>query len=148
MLFTDRIPPPDRHVVLVLVTWQRIESVRNDSEMRAFADALSRKVKRFAFPDDFNRYVTPLQRRLIERHDKASPEGSALRELAEIRVLAEAQPDAAKVELTFYSVRRDDAPAHFDGVSWERLGRPQDVPLEGHPSDSRSPVTWSSDTPR
>jgi hypothetical protein len=102
----------------VMVRWERIAGVSNDIEGRAFALALSRKASRFAFPDDFNEYVAPLAKRLREKHDKQSPEGNALRALAEVRVMAEPHWDAPEVDLTFYFIREQDAVAEFDGKPW------------------------------
>ena len=92
----------------VVAGWKRTPGPSTDAEARAFARALARKLERFAFPDDFNVYVEPLSRRFTEKHGKESPEGRALRDLLEIRVLARPNWDAAQVELTFYFVRKQN----------------------------------------
>jgi len=85
----------------VLATWERIPGWASDAEARTFADALTRKRGRFAFPDAFTELVDPLRKRLQEKHDKQSPEGEALRALREIRVTASPSWDASEVTLTF-----------------------------------------------
>lgn len=112
----------DRSVTVdkaLMVRWARSRGVRDDVEARAFAGALARKAARFAFPDDFNEYVAPLARRLAEKHNKQSEEGAALRSLAEVRIMAEPNWDAAEVELTFYFIRARDADSGFNGISWD-----------------------------
>lgn len=91
----------------LLATWERVEGCRSDQESRAFADALARKRRRFAFPDDFTRLVEPLRERLEEKHGKQSPEGTALRALREIRVAASPSWDAEQVTLIFWFVLGD-----------------------------------------
>ncbi len=103
----------------VVARWPRTVGCRTDKERASFAFALSRKRARFAFPDDFNEWVAPLQNRVAERHDKQSPEGRALRALDEIRVKAEpADWYANPVELTFYFIR-DEGDAVFEGKRWD-----------------------------
>ena len=80
----------------------RMQGMRTDQEARTFAQALARKRARFAFPDDFNCWVKPLSKRFSKKHDSPeSPEGAALRSLAEIRVRASPSWDARQVECTF-----------------------------------------------
>jgi len=45
--------------------WSRTVGCVTDEERRDFAQAVARKRRRFAFPDDFNRLAAPLQKRLI-----------------------------------------------------------------------------------
>jgi hypothetical protein len=102
----------------VIVSWAHTKGLNSDAETRGFAQALARKRTRFAFPDDFNSYVEPLRKRLIEKHGKESPEGDALRAMNEIRVRAEPAWDAQEVQITFYFVRRQDSASSFDGKPW------------------------------
>jgi hypothetical protein len=110
----DRVMSVEKAIV---AGWDRAAGCRTDDEARAFALALSRKRARAAFPDDFVALVSPLQRRIIEKHDKASAEGRALQALREVRVRAAPSWDAPAVELTFFFIREDDAP-DFEGRSW------------------------------
>lgn len=98
----------------VAAGWERTPGARGDAEARRIADALSRKRKRFAFPDDFTALAKRLQDRLIEKHGKASPEGEALRAVDEIRVTAAPFWDAAEVSLFFHFIRADAAGDAFD----------------------------------
>lgn len=117
----------------VLSQWPVAGTLANDKEIRDFQASLARKRQRFAFPDDFNALVKPLQKRLTEKHDKESPEGRALRALEEIRVLAEPFWDATSVTLTFYFIVSPDHPPVFEGRKWtdwstEWLGKLVKVP--------------------
>ena len=63
----------------MILCWNRIPGCASDPEVRSFAQALARKRARFAFPDDFNLWARKLQGRLVDKHDRDSPEGRALR---------------------------------------------------------------------
>lgn len=92
----------------VVAKWTRIPGWSTDVQARAFADSLARKRRRFAFPDDFTAFAKRLQNRLIEKHDKQTPEGVALRGLREIRVQATPSWDHATVTLMFWFVRYEE----------------------------------------
>jgi hypothetical protein len=104
----------------VVAQWARIAGCRTDAEARRFALALVRKRARVAFPDDFTALVERLQARLLEKHDKQSDEGRALRALREIRVCATPSWDAPTVELTFWFIREEEA-MDFEGRRWDTL---------------------------
>jgi hypothetical protein len=92
----------------VAAKWMRTPGWSTDAQARAFAAALARKRARFAFPDDFTALVAKLQGRLSKKHDKASPEGDALKGLREIRVHAAPSWDDSAVTLTFWFIRHDE----------------------------------------
>lgn len=102
----------------VIAGWKRMQGLRSDAEIRDFQRVLARKRQRFAFPDNFNAYVEPLQKRLVEKHGKESPEGEALRALQEIRVLATPSWDAQQTQLKFYFVCKQGSPTSFNNRSW------------------------------
>jgi hypothetical protein len=102
----------------VVAKWTRTEGCRTDDEMRRFSLALTRKRARFAFPDDFTELVAKLQSRLLEKHDRQSDEGHALRALREIRVRAAPSWSAPEVELIFWFIREEDD-IDFRGTGWE-----------------------------
>ena len=102
----------------VVAAWERVEGCRTDEDARRFSLALARKRARTAFPDDFVEFAKPLTDRMVEKHDKQSDEGRALRSLREIRVRAAPSWDADAVELTFWFIRDDDEPA-FEPQDWE-----------------------------
>lgn len=102
----------------VVAGWVRVPGCADDEEARRFALALGRKRARFAFPEDLVKLVRELQARLIQKHDKASPEGRALQALREIRLRASPSWDADAVELTF-TFLREQGERDFEGVAWE-----------------------------
>lgn len=102
----------------VVARWTRTAGCRTDDEMRRFSLALARKRARCAFPDDFTAFATKLQSHLVEKHDRQSDEGRALRALREIRVRAAPSWDAPEVELTFWFIREEDE-LDFRGQGWE-----------------------------
>lgn len=108
--------------------WERVPGCRTDEESRAFAEALARKRKRFAFPDDFNALVKRLQARLVDKHGRESDEGRALRALREIRVQATPSWSATNVSLMFWfiphSENGDSMPSHAQLESWLKLVTP------------------------
>src|ERR1017187_2210282 len=56
-------------------------------ELRRFGQAVGRKFDRYPFPNNFVQSVRPLRQRVLERWDKpASPEGTILADLVQIRV--------------------------------------------------------------
>lgn len=101
----------------VMADWERVEGCRTDHETRRFSLALTRKRARAAFPDDFVAFARPLRDRILEKHDKQSDEGRALRALREIRVRAAPSWDADAVELTFWFIEDDDKPLETE--DWE-----------------------------
>ena len=52
-----------------------VRGIRSDTESREFAESLSRRFVRFAFPDDFVTAVRPMQERLKSKHGRKSEEG-------------------------------------------------------------------------
>ena len=110
----DRVMTVEKAVV---AGWERIEGCRTDDETRRFSLALARKRARTAFPDDFTEFASPLRDRILEKHDKQSDEGRALRALREIRVRAAPSWDADAVELTFWFIEGDDEPLETE--DWE-----------------------------
>lgn len=104
----------------IVATWERTPGWATDAEVRRIQRAAARKRERFAFPDEFVRFVDPLQRRILDKHDRQSEEGAALRALREIRVRAAPAWDAADVELFFWFIR-DPEDRDFDGESWATL---------------------------
>jgi hypothetical protein len=101
----------------VVAKWERTPACSIDSEARAFAQALARKRARFAFPDDFTALAKRLLSRLVDKHDKDTFEGRALRALREIRVRAAPAWDGDAVTLMFWFVRRDEN-VDFEGRNW------------------------------
>lgn len=104
----------------VIAEWERIPGCQNDGDIRALRQALARKRIRFAFPDDFIRFASKLQKRMQDKHDKASNEGEALRALREIRVRAEPSWNAQEVTLMFWFIRHEEQ-IQFQGIGWDQF---------------------------
>jgi hypothetical protein len=104
----------------VVAKWSRTPGCHMDDEARRFSQALARKRARFAFPDDFTDFAKQLESRLLEKHDRQSDEGRALRALREIRVRAAPLWDAAEIELTFWFIR-EEGEIDFEGQRWDAL---------------------------
>ena len=104
----------------VIAEWERIPGCQNDEEIRALGQTLARKRVRFAFPDDFNKFVKKLQERMRDKHNKPNDEGEALRALREIRVRAEPSWSSSEIRLIFWFIR-DEEQNQFEGTGWEQL---------------------------
>ncbi len=113
----DRVMTVEKAVIL---EWERIAGCKNDQDIRALRQALARKRIRFAFPDDFIRFANKLQKRMQDKHDKASDEGEALRALREIRVRAEPSWNAQEVTLMFWFIRYEEQ-IQFQGIGWDQF---------------------------
>ena len=88
--------------------WTRTPGWETDQEQRSFAATIARKRSRFAFPDDFVAAAQDFQHRLVDKHDKRTPEGAHLRTLREIRVSATPSWDADPVHLAWWFIKDDD----------------------------------------
>lgn len=113
----DRIMTVEKAVV---AHWERTPGCDSEKAVRDFAQALARKRTRFAFPDDFSGFVRKLQERLLEKHDKRTAEGVALRALREIRVHVSPSWESDAVCLTFLFIR-DESKVDFHGEGWDEL---------------------------
>ena len=97
----------------IVAAWKRTPGWTSDADIRRFAQALARKRKRFAFPDDLGRSVAKLRKRMLDRHGRNSDEGRAVTALVEIRVTAAPSwGSSSEVFLTF--VRPEATPLITD----------------------------------
>lgn len=101
----------------VIASHPRVRGCATEEDVSRFAQALARNKARFAFPDDFSELVDGIHTRLVEKHDKRTAEGEALRNLREIRIAAAPSWDAKAVDLVFMFIRDEDDPG-FDGTGW------------------------------
>lgn len=113
----DRVMTVEKSIV---AAWERISGCHNDQDSTFFGQALSRKRSRFAFPNDFNQLTQELQKRMINKHGKNTPEGSALRQLSEIRVEATPSWNTENVNLIFWFIRPQDNDP-FDDEKWSEF---------------------------
>ena len=91
--------------------WTRTPGWETDDERRGFALALARKRARPALPDDFVAAAQDFQFRLVDKHDKKTPEGAHLRSLREIRVRAAPSWDDDSVHLAWWFIKDSDPEA-------------------------------------
>lgn len=101
----DRVMTVEKAVV---ANWERISGWDTNSDNRAFARAIARKRSRFAFPDDFVLAADRFRRRMLEKHNRMTVEGSHLRALREIRVRAEPSWNDDEVGLTIWFIKDRD----------------------------------------
>ena len=92
----------------IVARWNRVPGLSDEQELRDFALALSRKRTRYAFPDDFVRAAQRLQRRLVDKHNKQTVEGSHLRALREIRVRGAPSWNDERVQLSWWFIHEVD----------------------------------------
>lgn len=86
----------------LLAQLDRKDGFKTDESRRRFADALSRKHGRFAFPDLFSTSVlSPLRTRVRRAHVKNSKYGAAYRSIDSARVVAFPSWDAITVTVGF-----------------------------------------------
>jgi hypothetical protein len=127
----------------VLAKCERKEGFRSDLERGRFADVLSRKHGRFAFPDAFSEGVlAPLRNRLRDAHKKNSDQGRTYRSIKLIRAAASPDWDAETVRVGFRFVlestekREADRAViaqtiqkHLNSIDWPAGFQPQDPPF-------------------
>jgi hypothetical protein len=105
----------------VVATWRRTPGWTSDAESRRFAQALARKRKRFAFPDDLVRTIAKLRKRLLDKNGRNSDEGHAVTALVEIRATAAPSWDAPSCEVFLTFVRPEVTPEIADQKWSEHL---------------------------
>ena len=92
----------------ILASFARTPGFGTADEADAFAAALSRHRRRFAFPDAFNAAIGKFQKRLKDRAGKNSDEGRHVDALIEVRVTASPSWEADKVAITLWLIKRGD----------------------------------------
>lgn len=105
----------------VAAGWKRRSGCDSDEDRRLLARALARNRSRVAFPDDFIRLVAALRDRIVEKHDKRSREGGALRSLREIRVKAAPDWRATKVDILFLFILDDEHLGSLEPAEWPQI---------------------------
>ncbi len=110
----------------VVAKWTRFPGCATDEERVAFAEALARKRRRFAFPDGFNSGLAKFRGRLKDKEGKDSPEGRLISALDEIRAQARPNWGASDVMVFFWFLLNPDQNIDFDESrktieSWMKL---------------------------
>lgn len=120
----------------IVASWTRSAGCHTDAQARQLARTLARKRERFAFPDDLNEQLRPLQRRLTSKHDKDTDEGRALRALRELRLLATPGwlDPPALLTLRLYFILNEPADGAAHALA-ERHRKEWMSHLEGAPQD-------------
>jgi hypothetical protein len=123
----------EKSVLIQMPGGTRVRGCPTDTDARRFAEALTRSLGRFAFPDDFVAAIKPVQKRIVEKHGKVTrdkkgrptAEGQVLETMTEIRVSCTPSWTAAQNELVFYFIFDDrrHIPADADDVIEAILGR-------------------------
>ena len=112
----DRVMTVEKALV---ANWKRTSGWDTDAENRAIARAIARKRSRFAFPNDFVMAVDRFRRRMMEKHNRRTVEGSHLRALREIRVRAEPSWNDDAVGLTIWFIK--DRDPEGENPDWSNL---------------------------
>lgn len=110
----DRVMTVEKAVVAL---WDRTIGCDSCFAARHFAESLSRKRARPAFPDDFSECLRPLLKKIKLKHGKElSEEGRAFRALQEIRVRAAPDWKSDQIDVFFWFIRN---PREDDtGIIW------------------------------
>lgn len=96
-----------------LSEYEPTQGCGDDSERRAFADALARHKTRAAFPDDFNICMVPVRDHLKKIHRNNDAEGLLIQSIGEIRVTASPNwgGNTISIHLWFILLPQAEAPA-------------------------------------
>lgn len=100
----------------VVASWSRIAGCTTDRERATFAEALARKRRRFAFPDEFNAGLKRFRDRIKRAEGKATSEGRVVDALEEIRVQGNPDWDAARVTVFFWFLAEREKIADFNAA--------------------------------
>jgi hypothetical protein len=98
----------------VLVRCSRVQGCATDKERVAFAEALARKRKRFAFPDGFNTGLRKFRDSIKDKHGKNSSEGRLVDAIHEIRIQPNPGWGGQKVTVFFWVLLRQGVLQDFD----------------------------------
>ena len=101
-------------------------SLPDAAAVRAFSETIARHFGRPAFPDDFVASVQKFRDHVVSKHGRASPEGSALMALHEIRVVPRPSWKSDEVAVTLFFIVPDrdlvgiDGKTPLDDAEWEK----------------------------
>ncbi|MGW4299989.1 hypothetical protein ACWEHT_09455 [Streptomyces sp. NPDC004646] len=109
----------------VLIGHDPIHGVTTDAEIRNFAMTVARRFGRFAFPDDLTESMARMRKRFLDKRNKNSEEGFALRSIYQIRAEGFPSWDASEIEVTLHFILEPGILPDPDGQGDIRF----DVPL-------------------
>lgn len=101
----------------ILSNYDPITGCNDDSERRAFADALARHRNRSAFPDDFNVCMGSVRDYLKKIHRKNNDEGFLINSISEIRVTASPNWDAENITIFLWFILHPQAALSTNDIS-------------------------------
>jgi hypothetical protein len=140
----------------VLAGFERKEGFKCDRRRIQFADALSRKHGRFAFPTEFNDSVlAPLRDRVMRAHKKDSDQGAVYRSILSTRAVASPSWSSAEVKVGFRYVvapeedREAERPMiaaiiseHLGKIKWPKGFSAEDPPFVLQTMDEMTAQEW------
>ena len=94
----------------IVADWVRTEGCMNETEVRLLADELARHRQRFAFPDEFSLAARKFIGTIKHKHGRASPTGTFLSALREIRIQALPGWGAASIALRVWFILESPPP--------------------------------------
>jgi hypothetical protein len=139
----------------LLLRAEQLGGLPGPTERRRFAGQIARHFGRPAYPDEFQESIVKLQKRILDRSDKKSPEGSAVTAIEEIRVLAKPSWDANEVDVVLFFIVPDAPLVGIDGKTvldedaweeWIRAWQPLVSPRPPIRSCLLAPTTWEEMT--
>lgn len=101
----------------ILSNYDPITGCNDDSERRAFADALARHRNRSAFPDDFNVCMGSVRDYLKKIHRTNNDEGFLINSISEIRVTASPNWDAENITIFLWFILHPQAALSTNDIS-------------------------------
>ncbi|MGZ8918299.1 MAG: hypothetical protein ACXW0T_08775 [Methylobacter sp.] len=101
----------------ILSSYNPITGCNDDSERRAFAEALARHRNRSAFPDDFNVCMGPVRDYLKKIHRKNNDEGLLINSIGEIRVTASPNWNAERISIFLWFILHPQAASPTTDIS-------------------------------
>jgi len=100
-----------------LSDFYRTAGCKDDSERRAFADALARHRTRPAFPDDFNDCMGPVRDHLKKIHRGTDAEGLLIQSVGEIRICASPNWDAEQISIVVWFILSPESASPSTDIS-------------------------------
>lgn len=96
-------------------------SLPDPNQSRRFAETIARHFGRAALPDDLAAGVSRFKDRLVDKHGKRTPEGSAFLALREIRVLPRPSWDAPELRVLVYFIVPGGTTVGAEGTSLDEV---------------------------
>jgi hypothetical protein len=116
---TDRIMTVNKALFL---NCTRTPGCNSDEERRIFGRRLGRVHQRFAFPDDLQKSLNKLAKRIEKKYSSDDEEGRALRAIHEIRVTGEPSWDAKSIIATLtFLIDENELGGELTAATFEKM---------------------------